>query len=70
MVFSVLFNSFLHETRQRRQNVNWRVDLFIVQRPVNEDLALGDVASKIRNGVSDVVVLSKKGFTGIDRMGI
>lgn len=30
--------------------------LSVVQLPVNVDLALGDVASEVRDGVSDVIV--------------
>lgn len=46
----------LHQTGQRRQHVDGRVDLAIVQLSVDVDLSLGDVASQIGNRVSDVVV--------------
>ena len=44
----------LHETRQRRQHVDGRVDLPVVQLPVHVDLALRDVARQVRNRVGDV----------------
>ena len=46
----------LHETRQRRQHVDGRVDLRVVQRAVHVDLALRDVARQVGDGVRDVVV--------------
>ena len=58
VISSILFNSFLHETRQRRQDVNWRVDLFVVELSINEDLAFCDVPSKIWDGMGDIVVLN------------
>ena len=70
MVLSILFNSLLHETRQGRQNVDGRVDLFIVKLPVNENLTLSDIASQVRDGMGDIVVLHQTNSTGIDRIGI
>ena len=49
-----LADSALHESRQRRQHVDWRVDLTIVQLPIDVDLTLSDVARQIRNGMSDI----------------
>ncbi len=46
----------LHETRKRRQHVDWGVDLPVVQVSVNKYLAFGDVASQVGNGMSDVIV--------------
>lgn len=50
----LLTNRRLHQTGQRRQDIDWWVDLPVVQLTVNKDLALGDVTSKIGNGVSDI----------------
>eukprot|EP00050_Salpingoeca_kvevrii_P005899 m.286285 g.286285 ORF g.286285 m.286285 type:complete len:410 (+) comp11542_c0_seq1:188-1417(+) len=49
-------NGRLHKTRERGQHVDGRRDLTVVQLTVNIDLALGNVARKIGNGVSDVIV--------------
>ena len=57
MVSSVLLNSFLHESGKRGQDVNGRVDLFVVELSVNEDLSFSDVASQIWDRVSDIVIL-------------
>ena len=46
----------LHETRERRQHVDRRVDLSVVQLTIYVDLALRDVSSQIGDGVSDVIV--------------
>jgi hypothetical protein len=45
-----------HESGQRGQDVDRRVDLFVVHLAVDEYLALGDVAGEIRDRVGDVVV--------------
>ena len=47
-------NGRLHQSRQRRQHVDWRVDLSIVKLPVHIDLSLGDVASQVRDGMGDI----------------
>lgn len=44
----------LHQTRQRRQDVDWRIYLTIVQLSVDKNLTFRDVSGKIRNRVSDV----------------
>jgi hypothetical protein len=44
----------LHQTRQRRQDVDWRIYLTIVQLSVNKNLSLRDVSGKIRDRVSDI----------------
>jgi hypothetical protein len=44
----------LHETRQRGEDVDWRVNTLVVKLTVDEDLALGNVTSQIGNGVGDV----------------
>ncbi len=51
-----LANGRLHQTRQGGEDVDGRIDLPVVQLTVNVDLALGDVAGQIGDGVSDVVV--------------
>lgn len=70
MIFSVLFNSFLHETGQGGKHVNGRIDLFVVELTIDEDLSFCDVAGQIGDRVSDVVVLNRGRGTGIDKMGI
>jgi hypothetical protein len=44
----------LHETRERGEDVDGRVDTLVVELTVNEDLALGNITSQIGNRVSDV----------------
>ena len=46
----------LHETGQRRQHIDWWVDLAIVEVAVDEDLALSDVSGQIRDRVRDIIV--------------
>lgn len=70
MILSVLFNGFLHETREGGEDVNRRVDLLVVELSVDEDLTFGDVAGQIGNGMGDIVVLNRALGTGMDRMGI
>lgn len=55
-----LANGTLHETRQRRQDVNGRRNLPVVQLPVNVNLALGNVAGKVGDGVGNVCGNKKK----------
>ena len=45
-----------HQPGQGRQNIDGGVDLAILQLPVHVDLALGDVACQVGDGVGDVVV--------------
>ena len=49
-----LANSRLHQSRQGGKNIDGRIDLTIVELPVNVDLSFGDIASQIRNRMSDV----------------
>lgn len=70
MVLSVLLDSLLHETGKRRENVDRRINLLVVELPVDEYLPFCDIASQIRDGVSNIVVLLKKIVTGMDRIGI
>jgi hypothetical protein len=58
VVFSVLFNSLLHQSGQWGQNVDWWVNLLIVQLSINEDLSFCDVACQVRNWMGDIVVLN------------
>mmetsp|Transcript_86354 Transcript_86354/g.171429 ORF Transcript_86354/g.171429 Transcript_86354/m.171429 type:complete len:388 (-) Transcript_86354:419-1582(-) len=51
-----LTNTRFHQAAQRWEHIDWRVNLAIVQRPVNEDLPLGDVACEVWDGVRDIVV--------------
>lgn len=44
----------LHESGEGRQHVDGRVDLTVVQLTLNVDLSLSDVASEIRDGMSDI----------------
>lgn len=70
VVLSVLLNGLLHETGERGEDVDGWIDLLVVQLPIYEDLSLSDVACQVRNGVSDIIILSWDRFTGIERMGI
>lgn len=58
MVLSVLLNGLLHETGERGEDVDGWIDLLVVQLPIYEDLSLSDVACQVRNGVSDIIILS------------
>src|SRR5436305_10696 len=46
----------LHETGEGGEHVDGRVDAFVVELAVDEDLAFGDVTCQIGNRVCDVVV--------------
>lgn len=50
----LLSDSTLHQSRQRGQNVDRRVDLPVVELTVDKDLTLGNVSSQIGDGVGDV----------------
>ena len=52
----VLTDGGLHQTRQRRQHVDRRVDQPVVQLAIDVDLALGNVARQVGNRVSNIVV--------------
>jgi len=54
----LLTNSALHQTRKRRQHIDGRVDLPVVELPIDEDLALSNVTSEIRNRMCDVYAKS------------
>merc|ERR1719379_1172728 len=51
-----LADTSLHQTAQRRQHVDRRVHLAVVETTVHEHLALSDVARKVRDRMRDVVV--------------
>lgn len=51
---TTLTNGRFHQTRQRRKNVNGRVDALVVELTVNEDLTLSNVASQVGNRVGDI----------------
>lgn len=56
MIFpcKALADGTLHQTGQRREDVDWRVDLPVMELTVDEDLAFRNVASQIRNGMCDI----------------
>lgn len=49
-----LANSTLHESRKRREDVDWWVNLSVVQVSVDNNLAFRDVTSQIGDGMCDV----------------
>ena len=49
-----LANSRLHQSRQGGKYIDGRIDLTIVELPVNVDLSFCDIASQIRNRMSDI----------------
>ena len=57
MVFSGEFfaNCTLHQPRQRRQDIDGRVNLSIVELSVYENLAFSNVSRQIRNGMRNVL---------------
>jgi hypothetical protein len=70
MIFSILFNGFLHKTRKRGKDVDRRIDLLVMERSINKNLTFCDIASKIWNGMCDIVILNILKITGIDKIGI
>ena len=44
MILSIFFNSLLHQTGERRKDIDWWVDLLIMELTINEDLTFCDVA--------------------------
>jgi hypothetical protein len=56
----LLANSALHQPRERRQNVDRRVNLAVVELPVHEDLSFSDVTRQIRNRVRDILAQDTK----------
>ena len=70
MILTVLLDGLLHETGERGEDVDGRVDLFVMELSVDEDLSFRDVAGEIRDGMGDVVILDGWRGTGMERMGI
>jgi hypothetical protein len=70
VILTSMLRGFLHETTERWEHIDRRIYLLIVQLPINKDLSLRDVTSKVRNGMSYIVILSRINCTGIERMGI
>ena len=56
MVFAgVAFsNGGFHKARERWEHVDGRIDTFVVELTVDEDLTFRDVAREIRDGMGDV----------------
>lgn len=50
----LLANGTLHETGQGRQDVDWRVDLSVVQLTIDENLPLSDVTRQVWNRMCDI----------------
>ena len=46
----------LHQTRQRRQDADGRIDALVVESPVKHYLTLGYIAREVRDGVRYIVV--------------
>lgn len=46
-----------HEAGEGGEDVDWGVYAFVVKLPVDEDLAFGDVACEIGDGVGDIFVM-------------
>ena len=71
MILSIFFNSFFHQSGQWWQNVDWWIDLLVMQLSINKDLSFSNVTSKIWNWMGDIVILEiKNKITGIERIGI
>ena len=71
MVFpSVTFtDGRFHKTRKRWKHVDRWVDALVIQLPINENLAFGDVACKIRDRVCNVwksLLMMARALSGID----
>ena len=54
----LLADGALHQTTETGQDVDGRVDLSVVQLAIDEDLALRDVARKVRNGMRNICEVS------------
>ena len=63
MIFPCQFfaDGALHQTRQGRQYIDGRVDLSVVQLTIDENLALSDVASQIRNRMCYIYNFAQEG---------
>lgn len=58
MIFSILFDGLLHQTGKGWQHIDWRIDLLVVQLPIDEDLPLRDIACQVGDRMGDIIVLS------------
>lgn len=46
----------LHQSAQRWEHIDWWINSSVVELSVDEDLAFSDIASQIRNRVSDIII--------------
>ena len=46
----------LHQTRQRRQDADGRINALVVESPVKHYLTLGYISREVGDGVRDIVV--------------
>ena len=51
----MLADSVLHETRERWQNIDRRINAFPMKCSAENDLAFGDIARQVRHRMRDVV---------------
>ena len=51
-----LADAVLHQTGQRRQNRDRRIDTALLQTSVQNDLTFGDIACQVRDRVGDIVI--------------
>jgi hypothetical protein len=51
---AALADGGFHEAREGGEDVDGRVDAFVVEGAVDEDLAFGDVAREVGDGVGNV----------------
>ena len=58
MIFSCipLSDAVLHETGQRRQDIDRRVNGLAIQRTIQNDLSLGDISGQVGDRMGDVIV--------------
>ena len=58
MIFSCVTctDTVLHQTGQRRQYVDRRVDCLSVQLTIQYDLTFGDVTGQVRNRVCNIII--------------
>jgi hypothetical protein len=51
-----LTNSTLHQSGQRGEHVNRRINLLVVKGSINEDLSFGDISGKIGDGMGNIII--------------
>ena len=49
-------DAVLHQSGQRRKDIDRRIDGLPVQRTVEHDLPLSDISGQVRDGVCDIIV--------------